>query len=87
MFACQLALVREEVQEVQKNPEKFLQEVLNIVGYEGAIANPLIAPEEALGIINADIIKKFYHVMLLAFLFYIAHGHDLLLGCSHLDSV
>ncbi|CAM0885407.1 unnamed protein product [Alopecurus aequalis] len=57
----QLALVREEVQEVQKNPEKFLQEVLNLVGYEGAIANPLIAPEEALGIINADIIRKFYH--------------------------
>uniref|UniRef100_A0A453GU32 Peptidase M16 N-terminal domain-containing protein n=4 Tax=Triticinae TaxID=1648030 RepID=A0A453GU32_AEGTS len=57
----QLALTREEVQEVQKNPEKFLQEVLNLVGYEGAIANPLIAPEEALEIINADIIRKFYH--------------------------
>jgi processing peptidase subunit alpha len=55
--------VREDVQEVQKNPEKFLQEVLNLVGYEGAIANPLICPEEALEIINADIIRKFYHVM------------------------
>ncbi|KAM3336348.1 hypothetical protein ACQJBY_030377 [Aegilops geniculata] len=57
----QLDFTREEVQEVQRNPEKFLQEVLNLVAYEGAIANPLIAPEEALEIINADIIRKFYH--------------------------
>ncbi|KAF7026366.1 hypothetical protein CFC21_038481 [Triticum aestivum] len=57
----QLALTREEVHGVQKNPEKFLQEVLNLAGYEGALANPLIAPEEALEIINADIIRKFYH--------------------------
>ncbi|KAI5001647.1 hypothetical protein ZWY2020_026297 [Hordeum vulgare] len=56
----QLALTREEVQEVQKNPEKFLPEVLNLVGCE-AIMKPLRAPEEALGIINADIIQKFYH--------------------------
>lgn len=60
--ACQLALAREEVQELQKNPEKFLQEALNLVGYTGALANPLVAPEEALGRINDSIIQKFYHV-------------------------
>ncbi|XP_024314654.1 ABC transporter D family member 1 [Brachypodium distachyon] len=57
----QLALAREEVQEVQKNPEKLLQEALNLVGYKGAFANPLVAPEEALERINGDIIQKFYH--------------------------
>lgn len=71
---------------MQKNPEKFLQEVLNLVGYEGAIANPLIAPEEALGIINADIIQKFYHVLLLTFEFCIPPEHGLLLGGSHLHN-
>ena len=71
--ACQLALTREEVQEGQKNPERFLQELLNLVGYEGVIANPLIAPKEALGIINADIIQKFYHVLLLTFELCIPH--------------
>ena len=67
--ACQLALTREEVQEGQKNPERFLQELLNLVGYEGVIANPLIAPKEALGIINADIIQKFYHMTHVALAF------------------
>ncbi|XP_062208191.1 mitochondrial-processing peptidase subunit alpha-like [Phragmites australis] len=57
----QLALAREEVQELQKNPEKFLNETLNLVGYTGALANPLIAPEDALAIINGNIIQKFYH--------------------------
>jgi processing peptidase subunit alpha len=87
LLAFQLALAREDVQEMQKNPERFLQEVLNLVGYEGAIANPLICPEEALETINADIIKKFYHVMLLTFDFCIRiMDMTLLLSCSHLHS-
>ncbi|KAL5223384.1 hypothetical protein ABZP36_028097 [Zizania latifolia] len=57
----QLALAKEEVQELQKNPEKFLQESLNLVGYRGSLANPLVAPEENLTQISGDIIRKFYH--------------------------
>ncbi|KAJ1287237.1 hypothetical protein BS78_03G415600 [Paspalum vaginatum] len=57
----QLALAREEVQDLQKNPEKFIHEQLNLVGFSGALANPLIAPEDALARINDKIIKKFYH--------------------------
>ncbi|XP_062232085.1 mitochondrial-processing peptidase subunit alpha-like [Phragmites australis] len=57
----QLALAREQVQELQKNPERFLMEALNLVGYTGALANPLIAPEDALVRINDSIIQKFYH--------------------------
>lgn len=61
----QVAFAREEVQELQKNPERFLQESLNLVGYTGALANPLVAPEESLTRINGSIIQKFYHVILL----------------------
>jgi len=57
-----LVLAREEVQDLQKNPERFLHEQLNLVGYSGALANPLIAPEDALARINDKIIQKFYHV-------------------------
>eukprot|EP00267_Zea_mays_P054946 XP_020408229.1 mitochondrial-processing peptidase subunit alpha isoform X1 [Zea mays] len=57
----QLVLAREEVKELQKNPEKFLHEQLNLVGLSGALANPLIAPEDALARINEKIIQKFYH--------------------------
>jgi len=66
---CQLVLAREEVQELQKNPEKFLHEQLNLVGFSGALANPLIAPEDALARINDKIIQKFYHVR--SFFFFI----------------
>ncbi|PVH37452.1 hypothetical protein PAHAL_5G007300 [Panicum hallii] len=57
----QLVLAREEVQDLLKNPERFLHEQLNLVGYSGALANPLIAPEDALARINDKIIQKFYH--------------------------
>jgi mitochondrial-processing peptidase subunit alpha len=60
--ACQLALAREEAQALQTNPERFLMEALNLVGYSGALANPLIAPEDALERINSSAIQKFYHV-------------------------
>uniref|UniRef100_A0A0A9F0M6 Peptidase M16 C-terminal domain-containing protein n=1 Tax=Arundo donax TaxID=35708 RepID=A0A0A9F0M6_ARUDO len=36
-------------------------EALNLVGYTGALANPLIAPEDTLARINDSIIQKFYH--------------------------
>ncbi|RCV29202.1 hypothetical protein SEVIR_5G471500v4 [Setaria viridis] len=57
----QLVLAREEVQDLHKNPEKFLHEQLNLVGFSGALANPLIPPEDALSRINDKIIQKFYH--------------------------
>ncbi|CAL4971964.1 unnamed protein product [Urochloa decumbens] len=57
----QLVLAREEIQNLQKNPERFLHEQLNLVGFSGAIANPLIPPEDALARINGKTIQKFYH--------------------------
>nr|ACN36385.1 unknown [Zea mays] len=57
----QLVLAREGFQELQRSPERFLHEQLNIVGFSGALANPLIAPEHVLARINDRIIQKFYH--------------------------
>lgn len=82
MLSCQLVLAREEVQDLHKNPERFLHEQLNLVGFSGALANPLIAPEDALAKINDKIIQKFYHVRSSLFIFifvsfdsYIPHKH------------
>ncbi|KAL6853965.1 hypothetical protein ACP4OV_019994 [Aristida adscensionis] len=56
----QVALAREEAQDLRKNPERFLQETLNLAGYHGGLANPLIADHYALARINDGIIRKFY---------------------------
>uniref|UniRef100_A0A0E0CDD8 Peptidase M16 N-terminal domain-containing protein n=1 Tax=Oryza meridionalis TaxID=40149 RepID=A0A0E0CDD8_9ORYZ len=70
----QVAFAREEVQELQKNPERYLQESLNLVGYTGALANPLVAPEESLTRINGSIIQKFYNMTHVALAFEVPGG-------------
>ncbi|GJN16628.1 hypothetical protein PR202_gb03633 [Eleusine coracana subsp. coracana] len=70
----QLALAREELQALHKNPERFLMEALNLVGYSGALANPLIAPEDALARINRSTIQKFYHMTHVALAFEVPGG-------------
>ncbi|OAY84889.1 Mitochondrial-processing peptidase subunit alpha [Ananas comosus] len=56
----QLAKVKEEVREMMKDPQKFLQESLHLVGYSGALGNPLVAPEMALERIDDSVVRKFY---------------------------
>nr|CAD1838698.1 unnamed protein product [Ananas comosus var. bracteatus] len=56
----QLAKVKEEVREMTKDPQKFLQESLHLVGYSGALGNPLVAPETALERIDDSVVRKFY---------------------------
>nr|CAD1838696.1 unnamed protein product [Ananas comosus var. bracteatus] len=56
----QLAKVKEEVREMTKDPQKFLQESLHLVGYSGALGNPLVAPETALERIDDSVVRTFY---------------------------
>ncbi|AQK98040.1 Putative mitochondrial processing peptidase alpha subunit family protein [Zea mays] len=70
----QLVLAREGFQELQRSPERFLHEQLNIVGFSGALANPLIAPEHVLARINDRIIQKFYHMTDVALAFEVPGG-------------
>lgn len=55
-------------------PDEFLQESLHLVGYSGALGNPLFPPEEALGKIDHSVIREFYFVR-----FYFT-----LISCPHL---
>nr|CAB3479542.1 unnamed protein product [Digitaria exilis] len=70
----QLVLAREDVQDLHKNPDRFLHEQLNIVGFSGALANPLIPPEDALARINGKMIQKFYHMTHVALAFEVPGG-------------
>ncbi|XP_072979854.1 mitochondrial-processing peptidase subunit alpha-like [Typha angustifolia] len=56
----QLAIVKEEVREITKDPQKFLLESLHLAGYSGALGKSLLAPETSLEGLNGSIIGKFY---------------------------
>lgn len=58
----QVAKLKAELRDISKDPQQFLIESLHLVGYSGALANPLIAPEEALDRLDGSSIGKFYHV-------------------------
>ncbi|KAI3913943.1 hypothetical protein MKW98_010755 [Papaver atlanticum] len=55
----QLEKVKQEVQQLNNNPEGLLLEALHSVGYTGALANPLSAPEDAVDRLNGDLLEKF----------------------------
>ncbi|KAI3890346.1 hypothetical protein MKX03_011695 [Papaver bracteatum] len=55
----QLHKVKEEIQELKKNPPGLILEELHSAGYTGALANPLLAPEDAIERLNGDILEKF----------------------------
>ncbi|PKA64317.1 Mitochondrial-processing peptidase subunit alpha [Apostasia shenzhenica] len=57
----QLAKLRcETVEAAAKDPQQFLLESLHVVGYSGALGNPLMASEAALERLDGSLIRKFY---------------------------
>ncbi|KAI3867024.1 hypothetical protein MKW92_004508 [Papaver armeniacum] len=55
----QLEKVKKDIQELKNNPQGLLLEALHSTGYTGALANPLLAPEDAVDRLNGDLLEKF----------------------------
>ncbi|XVE98059.1 hypothetical protein REPUB_Repub03eG0072700 [Reevesia pubescens] len=55
----QLQKVKEEIAEAAKNPHGLLLEGIHSAGYSGALANPLLAPESAVNILNSSVLEDF----------------------------
>ncbi|PIA64572.1 hypothetical protein AQUCO_00100209v1 [Aquilegia coerulea] len=55
----QIEKVKAEIGEINNNPQGLLMEAIHSVGYSGALANPLLAPEAALNRINATVLEEF----------------------------
>ena len=56
--------MKEEIAEAVKNPHGLLLEVIHSTGYSGALANPLLAPESAVNILNGTVLEDFIAVSL-----------------------
>ncbi|XP_026405529.1 mitochondrial-processing peptidase subunit alpha-like isoform X2 [Papaver somniferum] len=54
-----LEKVKQDIQELKNNPQGLLLEALHSTGYTGALANPLLAPEDAVDGLNGDLLEKF----------------------------
>ncbi|KAF9602100.1 hypothetical protein IFM89_024867 [Coptis chinensis] len=57
-YLPQLEKVKAEIAEIKNNPQGLLMEALHSAGYSGALANPLLAPESALGVLNGSILEE-----------------------------
>ncbi|PPR94259.1 hypothetical protein GOBAR_AA26417 [Gossypium barbadense] len=55
----QLQKVKEEIAEAAKNPHGLLLEAIHSAGYSGALANPLLAPESAVNMLNSTVLEDF----------------------------
>ncbi|CAN1302003.1 Mitochondrial-processing peptidase subunit alpha [Linum perenne] len=55
----ELKRVKDELSQISNNPQGLLLEAIHSAGYVGALANPLLAPEAALGRLNSDILEEF----------------------------
>ncbi|KAH7853271.1 hypothetical protein Vadar_000770 [Vaccinium darrowii] len=55
----QLLKVKDEISEASNNPPSLLLEAIHSVGYSGALANPLVAPESAIGRLDSTILEEF----------------------------
>lgn len=63
LFASlQLNKVKAEMGEISNNPQGLLLEAIHSAGYSGALANPLLAPESAISILNSTILEEFVAV-------------------------
>ncbi|XP_078435066.1 mitochondrial-processing peptidase subunit alpha-like isoform X2 [Wolffia australiana] len=56
----QVDKLKSELRDISKDPQQFLIESLHLAGYSGALARPLIAPDEALDRLNGSLIGNFY---------------------------
>lgn len=55
----QLKKVKEEIAEIHNNPQSLLMEAIHSAGYSGALANPLMAPDSAIRMLNGPILEEF----------------------------
>ncbi|KAK8568647.1 hypothetical protein V6N13_106548 [Hibiscus sabdariffa] len=55
----QLQKVKEEIAEAANNPHGLLLEAIHSAGYSGALANPLLAPESAVNLLNSTVLEDF----------------------------
>ncbi|KAK6273530.1 hypothetical protein POUND7_010613 [Theobroma cacao] len=55
----QLQKLKEEIAEAAKNPHGLLSEAIHSAGYSGALANPLLASESAVNLLNGTILEDF----------------------------
>lgn len=62
MLPVQIKKVKEEISEASKNPTALILEALHSAGYNGALANPLMAPESALEGLDAKTVEQFVAV-------------------------
>ncbi|XP_077235652.1 mitochondrial-processing peptidase subunit alpha-like isoform X2 [Tasmannia lanceolata] len=56
----QLTKVKTEIKEISNNPQQFLLESLNSIGYSGALGKPLMAPDSVLDRIDGSVLENFY---------------------------
>ena len=64
----QLTKIRADIDELSKNPQGLLLEKIHSAGFTGALRNPLMASEEALQILNGDILEEFVAVRLFKYM-------------------
>lgn len=71
----QLSKLKSELGELHNNPQGLLLEAIHSSGYSGALANPLLAPESALNILDGPVLEEFIAVrsMNLVNIAYILH--------------
>ncbi|KAI3978185.1 hypothetical protein MKX01_013016 [Papaver californicum] len=55
----QLQKVKDEIAEMDNNPQSLLMEAIHSAGYVGALANPLLAPMSAISRLNSEILEEF----------------------------
>ncbi|CAI8619716.1 unnamed protein product [Vicia faba] len=55
----QLLKVKAEIGEASKNPQDLLLEAIHSAGFSGALANPLLASESAVGRLNGALLEEF----------------------------
>lgn len=54
--------MKDEISEASNNPPSLLLEAIHSAGYSGALANPLVAPESAIGRLDSTILEEFVAV-------------------------
>lgn len=64
ILLLQLQKVKEQIAEAAKNPHELLLEAIHSAGYSGGLANPLLAPESAVNMLNSTVLEDFIAVSL-----------------------
>ncbi|GKV11828.1 hypothetical protein SLEP1_g23047 [Rubroshorea leprosula] len=52
--------MKAEMAVASENPQNLIMEAIHSVGYSGALANPLLAPESTVNGLNSTILEEFF---------------------------